>query len=184
MSEQPTEQPVEATLVIDDKYKADGVELGAAPVIQINNLDRVVRMKLEVRGTKLYGFVNYNQSHNKSDRAKNGKTKVKPPKLKDVKKEKPFTLIIQNDADQVFDIEPLVNSDGKSIYIELLEAESKSGGPTPAPSRRSAGDTVAMYVDNSDNQGLPLWLIITCVVLLLLLIGVAAALKKRKDSKK
>lgn len=177
MSEEPSDQPVD--LVIDDKYKADGTEVGSTPSIEIRNLDRVVRMKLELRGTKLYGFVNYNQSHNKNERAKN-KQKIKPPKFKEVNEKKPFTFNVVSDSDQVFEIESATK--GNSIFIELVESKS-AGGSTPAPSAKFTSQ-VAIYQAKSEGGGgftTFYWIIIGVTVFLILL---ALIIRLYRSSKK
>lgn len=188
MSAAPGTQPPislpPADLVIDDSFKEkDGYNVGLSPVITINNLDRVVSMKLEINNEGLLtGFVNYNQSHNKNDRAKN-KNKIGfiDNKKDKVKKDSPALYRIQTDSDAVLEFDRLDTDNSTSLYIELVDRDFSAGEPNVA--RKSASDQVAVYYDKSSSDSSNTVAIVVGVILAVLVVVLAIIAFRLKNKK-
>ena len=180
-----------SVLTIDDTFRSkNGVQIGTDTTFTINNLDRVVSMKLEITSSGLLkGFVNYNQSHNKNDRAKQGKNKFGfNDKITKAEKKNPALYRVQADADVDFTINPDLLNNSTSLYIELVGSDFKA---SPSGFRKKeASDQVAVYYDKSGNafsssDGTdPLFIGIGVGLGVLLLILIAVAIKLRKKRQK
>ena len=156
-----TEAPIAGDFIINDSVDLkDGFKIGRSPKIQINNLDRMARLKLELRGSKLYGFANYDQSHNKNERAATKITyDMTELNFKTATADSPATFDVINDTDVVIDVGSPSLSAGNSVYFELtrgrkLGTSPPEGSPSPqdvgtqAPTE-SGNKVLAVYQDTA-----------------------------------